>query len=33
MILEYDRDDPETGRQVTKVAAAQHDAVDRRSST
>jgi SAM-dependent methyltransferase len=26
MILEYVRDDPETGRQVTKVAAAQHDA-------
>jgi SAM-dependent methyltransferase len=26
MILEYARDDPETGRPVTKVAAAQHDA-------
>ena len=26
MILEYDREDPETGRRVTKVAAAQHDA-------
>jgi hypothetical protein len=26
MILEYVRTDPETGRQVTKVAAAQHDA-------
>jgi SAM-dependent methyltransferase len=26
MILEYVRDDPETGRRVTKVAAAQHDA-------
>jgi SAM-dependent methyltransferase len=26
MILEYARDDPETGRLVTKVAAAQHDA-------
>jgi SAM-dependent methyltransferase len=26
MILEYARDDPETGRHVTKVAAAQHDA-------
>jgi SAM-dependent methyltransferase len=26
MILEYVRIDPETGRQVTKVAAAQHDA-------
>ena len=26
MILEYVRDNPETGRQVTKVAAAQHDA-------
>ena len=26
MILEYARDDPETGRRVTKVAAAQHDA-------
>jgi len=26
MILEYDRADPETGRRVTKVAAAQHDA-------
>ena len=26
MILEYVRDDPETGLQVTKVAAAQHDA-------
>lgn len=26
MILEYDREDPETRRRVTKVAAAQHDA-------
>ena len=26
MILEYDREDPETGLRVTKVAAAQHDA-------
>jgi len=26
MILEYVRDDPETGHQVTKIAAAQHDA-------
>lgn len=26
MMLEYDRDDPESGRRVTKVAAAQHDA-------
>src|SRR5262245_37337860 len=26
VILEYVRDDPETGRQVTKTAAAQHDA-------
>ena len=26
MILEYDREDPETGAHVTKVAAAQHDA-------
>ena len=26
MILEYDREDPESGRRVTKVAAAQHDA-------
>ncbi len=26
MILEYDREDPETGRLVTKVAAARHDA-------
>ena len=26
LILEYDRDDPETGARVTKVAAAQHDA-------
>jgi SAM-dependent methyltransferase len=26
MMLEYDRDDPETGRRVTKIAAAQHDA-------
>jgi SAM-dependent methyltransferase len=26
LILEYDRDDPETGTRVTKVAAAQHDA-------
>jgi SAM-dependent methyltransferase len=26
LILEYDRMDPETGRRVTKVAAAQHDA-------
>jgi SAM-dependent methyltransferase len=25
MMLEYDRDDPETGRRVTKIAAAQHD--------
>jgi SAM-dependent methyltransferase len=26
LTLEYDRDDPETGRRVIKVAAAQHDA-------
>jgi SAM-dependent methyltransferase len=26
LILEYDREDPETGRRVTKLAAAQHDA-------
>jgi SAM-dependent methyltransferase len=26
LILEYDRPDPETGRRVTKTAAAQHDA-------
>lgn len=26
LVLEYDRIDPETGRRVTKVAAAQHDA-------
>jgi SAM-dependent methyltransferase len=26
LILEYDRSDPETGRRVTKLAAAQHDA-------
>ena len=26
LILEYERDDPETGDLVTKVAAAQHDA-------
>ena len=26
LMLEYDRDDPETGRRVTKIAAAQHDA-------
>jgi len=26
LVLEYDRADPETGRRVTKIAAAQHDA-------